>query len=134
MWVWRETSEKWLLAAALAVLGVIILINLKLDVWPWLNGGSTAAFLRAVATGSVTSDLLVGLFSAYVFYVVIESRYGCLADLYIPSPKNAPHTLRIASRHIPEPGAVCGSFARTDLCGGRQVTAVPTVTALSLKF
>ncbi len=72
MWVWRETSEKWLLAAALAVLGFIILINLKLDVWPSLNGGSTAAFLRAEATGSVTSDLLVGLFSAYVFYVVIE--------------------------------------------------------------
>lgn len=37
-------------------------------------------------------------------------------------------TLRIASRHIPEAGAVCGSSARTDLCGGRQVTAVPTAT------
>ncbi|SPO55798.1 protein of unknown function [Pseudomonas sp. JV551A1] len=37
-------------------------------------------------------------------------------------------TLRIASRHIPEAGAVCGSPARTDLCGGRQVTAVPTAT------
>ncbi|EGH14149.1 hypothetical protein BKM20_29075 [Pseudomonas avellanae] len=53
-------------------MGFIILVNLKLDVWPWLNGGPTAAFLRAEATGSVTSDLLVGLFSAYVFYVVIE--------------------------------------------------------------
>ena len=39
-------------------------------------------------------------------------------------------TLRIASRHTPEAeaGAVCGSSARTDLCGGRQVTAVPTAT------
>ena len=27
-------------------------------------------------------------------------------------------TLRIASRHKPEAGAVCGSFARTNLCGG----------------
>lgn len=72
MWVWRETREKWLLAAALAVLGLIILINLKLDVWPWLKGGKTAAFLTAEATGSVSSDLLVGLFSAYTFYVVIE--------------------------------------------------------------
>jgi hypothetical protein len=35
-------------------------------------------------------------------------------------------TLRIASRHIPEAGAVCGSSAHTDLCGGRRVTAVPT--------
>jgi len=37
-------------------------------------------------------------------------------------------TLRIASRHTPEAGAVCGSSARTDLCGGWQVTAIPTAT------
>ncbi len=72
MWVWRETREKWLLAAALVVLGLIVLINLKLDVWPWLKGGKIAAFLTDESTGSVSSDLLVGLFSAYVFYVVIE--------------------------------------------------------------
>ena len=35
-------------------------------------------------------------------------------------------TLRIASRHIPEAGAVCGSSARTDLCGGRSAMSVPT--------
>ncbi|WP_339536218.1 hypothetical protein, partial [Pseudomonas hunanensis] len=27
---------------------------------------------------------------------------------------------RSASRHVPEAGAVCGSSARTDLCGGWQ--------------
>ncbi|RJG09052.1 hypothetical protein D3879_24900 [Pseudomonas cavernicola] len=37
-------------------------------------------------------------------------------------------TLRNASRHVPEAGAVCGSSARTDLCGGWQVTAIPTAT------
>lgn len=31
-------------------------------------------------------------------------------------------------RHIPEAGAVCVNCARTDLCGGRGVTSVPTVT------
>ena len=36
--------------------------------------------------------------------------------------------LRIASRHAPEAGTVCGSSARTDLCGGWQVTAIPTAT------
>ena len=36
--------------------------------------------------------------------------------------------LRIASRHAPEAGAVCGNSARTDLCGGWQVTAIPTAT------
>jgi hypothetical protein len=29
---------------------------------------------------------------------------------------------------IPEVGAVCGKAARTDLCGGRGVTRVPTAT------
>lgn len=72
MWMWRETREKWLLATALTVLSLIILINLKLSVGSWFDGGWIAEFLRADATGSVASDLLVGLFSAYVFYVVIE--------------------------------------------------------------
>src|SRR6202158_6132947 len=28
-------------------------------------------------------------------------------------------------RHAPEVGAVCPNWARTDLCGGREVTRVP---------
>ena len=32
---------------------------------------------------------------------------------------------------IPEMGAVCGKAARTDLCGGREVTRVPTATGAS---
>jgi hypothetical protein len=35
------------------------------------------------------------------------------------------HTASIC-RHAPEVGAVCGKAARTDLCGGREVTRVPT--------
>ena len=31
-------------------------------------------------------------------------------------------------RHIPEAGAGCGNSARTDLCGGRGETSVPTAT------
>ena len=38
-------------------------------------------------------------------------------------------TLRNALRHVPEAGAVCGSSARTDLCGGWQETAIPTATS-----
>ena len=36
-------------------------------------------------------------------------------------------------RHIPEAGAVCGNSARTDLCGGRGETSVPTATLLEDK-
>lgn len=72
MWVWRERREQWLLGGVLLAFVLIVLVNLKLPVWTFLNGGTTAAFLRAEATGSVISDLLVGLVSAYVFYIVIE--------------------------------------------------------------
>ena len=33
----------------------------------------------------------------------------------------------------PERGAVCGNSARTDLCGGRWVTGVPTATLPALQ-
>jgi hypothetical protein len=38
-------------------------------------------------------------------------------------------------RYTPEVGAVCPNWARTDLCGGREVTRVPTakVTGLQLR-
>jgi hypothetical protein len=37
------------------------------------------------------------------------------------------HTATYCRR--PEVGAVCGKAARTDLCGGREVTRVPTANA-----
>ena len=37
---------------------------------------------------------------------------------------------RNAFASLPEAGAVCGSSARTDLCGGRRVTVVPTATTM----
>ena len=33
---------------------------------------------------------------------------------------------------VPEVGALCGSSARRDLCGGRRVTGVPTATSSPL--
>jgi hypothetical protein len=35
---------------------------------------------------------------------------------------------RSLCRHTPEVGAVCGKAARTVLCGGREVTRVPTAS------
>ena len=36
----------------------------------------------------------------------------------------------LPARHPPEVGAVCLNRARTDLCGGREVTHVPTAILL----
>lgn len=68
----KDVREQRLAGLAVGVLVLIVLIHLKLPVWPILKGGGVAAFLTAEATGSIASDLLVGLFSAYVFYLVIE--------------------------------------------------------------
>src|SRR5262249_274460 len=44
------------------------------------------------------------------------------------SPSLAERTL---CRYTPEVGAVCGKVARPDLCGGREVTRVPTASEAS---
>jgi hypothetical protein len=56
------------------------------------------------------------------------SRYGRLADLYIPRPRNAHPYPEDRFASLPEAGAVCVSSARTDLGGGWQATAIPTAT------
>jgi len=52
-----------------------------------------------------------------------------LPSVSFRQPATRIHILRSGStRHIPEAGAVCGNSARTDLCGRRGVTSVPTAT------
>ncbi|MCO7057152.1 hypothetical protein ACUZXZ_08300 [Pseudomonas juntendi] len=72
MWIWKEAREKWMLVGALTSFVLVILINLKLEVWSFLKGGKISSILQADATGTVASDLFVGLCSAYVFYVFME--------------------------------------------------------------
>lgn len=72
MWIWKEAREKWMLFGALTSFVLVILINLKLEVWSFLKGGKISNFLQADATGNVASDLFVGLCSTYVFYVFME--------------------------------------------------------------
>lgn len=86
MWVWQEARERWLLVAVVVVFALLCLVNLRLPLWQFLEGGAIGAFLSADATMSVTSDLLVGLISAYVFYVIIE---------LLPSHRQRVETLRV---------------------------------------
>ena len=51
------------------------------------------------------------------------SHRGTLAA---PSLDPPPLPVRSLSRHSPKAGAQCAKCARWDLCGGRQVTGVPT--------
>src|ERR1700746_2275384 len=41
---------------------------------------------------------------------------------------------RSLCRYTPEVGAVCGKVARPDLCGGREVTRVPTATSATARI
>jgi hypothetical protein len=34
VWIWKERRDKWMLAGAATVFALIVLINLKLEVWP----------------------------------------------------------------------------------------------------
>lgn len=105
MWIWREARERWLLAAVIAAFALVCLVNLRLPLWKVLEGGVTASFLRADATISVTSDLLVGLISAYIFYVIIE---------LLPSHRKKNETFRVLNLLV---ASVVDAFDRTRLFG-----------------
>jgi hypothetical protein len=49
-------------------------------------------------------------------------------QLRIPGAGRCASSSIMLRRHASEVGAVCGSSARTDLCGGRSAMAVPTAT------
>jgi len=49
---------------------------------------------------------------------------------YRASLSQVQERIRHVRRQTPEVGAVCGKAARTDLCGGREVTRVPTAKML----
>src|SRR5215469_17582174 len=59
-----------------------------------------------------------------------EAGRRLAAETENPSPLAAP----AVRRQTPEVGAVCGSSARTDLCGGRSVTGAPTAISQCLVF
>jgi hypothetical protein len=59
-----------------------------------------------------------------------DAAGGRLAPETDHSPSLAERSL---CRHTPEVGAVCGKAARTALCGGREVTRVPTASTILLQ-
>ncbi|MCL8307654.1 hypothetical protein [Pseudomonas putida] len=121
MWVWRETREKWLGISALLALILIALINLKLPVWPILNGSGLDPFLRADATGSVLSDLLVGLFSAYVFYLLIE---------LVPKQRAAKHTLETLNLLV---ASVVDAYEVPTMCGHEKPITSVNLSVLTIE-
>ncbi|EJM94705.1 hypothetical protein [Pseudomonas sp. GM67] len=105
MWVWKDSRERWLLAAVVSAFVLVCLVNVKLPLWGVLEGRVIASFLRADATISVTSDLLVGLISAYIFYVIIE---------LLPSHRRKAETFRVLNLLV---ASVVDAFDRTRLFG-----------------
>ncbi|WP_405046187.1 reverse transcriptase domain-containing protein [Pseudomonas serbiensis] len=109
----------------------------------WLQAGVVEDGRRVVATkgtpqGAVISPLLANIYLHYlVAFVRLCVAYGgtpsnvaasvigfnghatdALPTSTYQDPEMHILTLRIASRHVPKAGAVYGSSARTDLCGG----------------
>lgn len=120
MWIWRETRERWLLAAVLTAFAFVCLVNARLPLWKVLEGSGLGAFLQADATVSVTSDLLVGLISAYVFYVIIE---------LLPSYRKKAETLRVLNLLV---ASVVEAFDRTSVFGHERPISLIDLSALKL--
>ena len=56
------------------------------------------------------------------------AQYGQGVSQELTGVRQVAYSLRVDV--ISEVGAVCGSAARTDLCGGRSAMAVPTATRI----
>ncbi|MDK7585606.1 hypothetical protein QP575_07240 [Alcaligenes faecalis subsp. phenolicus] len=86
MLVWRSRQDRILLVAAISAFLLLCLVNLRLPVLPLLDNTVVAPFLRSDVTAATTGNLLVGLISAYIFYLVID---------LIPQNRRYQSTLRV---------------------------------------
>ena len=59
---------------------------------------------------------------------VVPVKYDRVVERYIPCGLGCSTRIRINALRPLKAGAVCGSAARTDLCGGRGAILVPTTT------
>nr|WP_312158347.1 hypothetical protein [Pseudomonas juntendi] len=72
MWYWRETREKLLLAGVLADVVLIVLINLRLPVWPIFSGSWVGEVICADATVKIATVLLMCALFRYVYYCFFD--------------------------------------------------------------
>ncbi|MCK2118288.1 hypothetical protein MYW52_22675, partial [Pseudomonas juntendi] len=72
MWYWREARERLLLAGVLADVVLIVLINLRLPLWPIFSGSWVGELLCADATVKVATILLACAPLYYVYYCFFD--------------------------------------------------------------
>ncbi|MBD9577948.1 hypothetical protein IB260_21665 [Pseudomonas sp. PDM23] len=72
MKVLADKQERWLFIFAVSAFFLLIVVEIRFKIPHFLEGTDIAKVLVADATQSVVADLLVGLLSAYVFYLLID--------------------------------------------------------------
>lgn len=72
--------------AAIAAFLLLCLVSIRLPLMPLLDGKVLALFLRSDVTAATTGNLLIGLISAYIFYIAID---------LIPRHRKYQSTLRV---------------------------------------
>lgn len=117
MGIWRDTKERWLLAGAVLAFVLVCLINIKLPLLPALKNYHLAGVLGSEATANVASDLLIGLISAYMFYLVID---------LLPRNRKDKDTLKILNLLV---ASVVDAYERTRIFGHETpITSIDTST------
>lgn len=70
--IWNDPKEKKLLLLACIFFVILCIVEVRLPLIPALHGTTIGILLKADATQSITSDLIVGILSAYFFYLFID--------------------------------------------------------------
>lgn len=72
MLIWKDRKEKGLLGIAGASLALLIVVKCRFPLATPLLGSALGNFVSSEAFSDVLGDLLVGLISAYIFYLLID--------------------------------------------------------------
>lgn len=113
-----DRKERPLLISAFFSFFILCLVEIRLPLFPFLESTPAGEILIADGTKNIVSGLLIGLLSAYVFYILIE---------YIPRLRNEIKTLEVLNALL---ASILDSYNRCRIFG--HETALPYVDKSAL--
>ncbi|WP_223496925.1 hypothetical protein [Pseudomonas sp. A-RE-26] len=121
--IWKDLRERMLLGGAVFAFVQVCLINIRFPMPALFERTILEHFLRSDATVNVTSSLLTGLISAYIFYIVIE---------LLPRHSKEQSTLRILNLLV---ASIIDAYERTRIFGHETpITSIDLSTLNAAKL
>lgn len=109
----RDRNERPLLLLALAALILLILVEIKIQLLPFFQNTIIDSLLTSQNIQNILSDLLIGLLSAYIFYLLVD---------YLPRSRKEQKIMDVLNALI---ASILDAYNRSRIFG--HETALPYV-------